>query len=90
MKPQEQPNWRLNAAATLDLLRQYQKALFDVTTQALALRLTLEENDSTFHTRYAKHLQDSQSGELGKANSLMLHLLEKNAGQLRDDPFWKD
>ncbi len=90
MASKQTRDWRANAAATLDLLRQYQQALFQVTVEAQALRLTLEETDSTFRTRYEKHLQDLRSGELGTANKLMLDLLEKNAGQLRDDPFWKD
>jgi len=82
--------WRRNAAATLDLLREYQQALFEATAEAEALRLTLEETDSTFHTRFERHLKAVKSGELGTSNKLMLDLLEKNAGQLRDDPFWKD
>ena len=88
--PEEKRDWRKNAAATLDLLRNYQQALFEVTAECRALRMTLEESDSTFHTRFSKHLMDLQSGELGTSNTLTLQLLEKNAGQLRDDPFWKD
>jgi hypothetical protein len=88
--PEEKRDWRKNAAATLDLLRNYQQTLFEVTAECRALRMTLEESDSTFHTRFSTHLMDLQSGELGNSNTLMLQLLEKNAGQLRDDPFWKD
>jgi hypothetical protein len=84
-----EPNWRLNAAATLDILRTHYEMLSEVTVVAYALRRTLEQADPSFQMKFAKNHADVEN-ELSATKAATLHLLEKNAGQLRNDPYWKD
>jgi hypothetical protein len=82
-------NWRTSVAAVLDLLKKYHESLSEVTAMAYAVRRTAEQLDGRFASLLEKNYRDITS-ELSAANHLTQHLLEKIAGQLRDDPNWKD
>ena len=83
------PNWRTSVAAVLDLLKKYHESLQEVTVMAYAVRRTAEQLDVRFAPLLEKNHAEI-TNELSAANHLTLHLLEKIAGQLRDDPDWKD
>jgi len=85
----QSPKWQVSVAAVLDVIRKYHEALHEATAMTYALRNTLKELDPSFEQVFQRNYTAIVT-ELSDANHLSLHMLEKIAGQLRDDPTWKD
>ena len=88
MKKQPSPDWRKSVAGMLDSYRKLFEIVFQIQVQVTALERSLVA-DPALHEQYLKHCEDVRS-ELEDSKAVAVHLLEKTAGQLRDDPNWKD
>ena len=91
MEPKSDPqdNWRVIAADQTDEMRAFYGVLHDLCLANLSIRNALSQVipqfPELFDAEYAKLAERFSTEE-----SLIEHILEKRAGQLRKDPYWKE
>jgi len=85
----EPPDWRQSVAGMLDSYRKLFEIVFQIQVQVTGMERTLIDSEPTLREKYLQHCEEVRS-ELEDSKAVAVHLLEKTAGKLRDDPQWKD
>jgi len=89
MKNQPSPDWRQSVAGILDSYRKLFEIVFQIQVQVSGLERTLIDADPALRERFQQHCEEVRK-ELDDSKAVAVHLLERTAGKLRDDPQWKD
>ena len=89
MKKQPSPDWRQSVAGMLDSYRKLFEIVFQIQVQVSAMERTLIDANPELREQYLRHSEEVRK-ELEDSKAVAVHLLERTAGKLRDDPQWKD
>ena len=89
MPGKQEADWRVSVGATLELLKKFYEASWDASMNVYAMRHYLAQKDVNFEKEFAA-CYGAVVQEFDSAHHTTLHMLDKLAGQLKGDPFWKD
>lgn len=81
--------WSDQAADQLDYFRSLYSVLHEAFATSLATRNALFALEPRFAALYDQEYRRVLD-QLGDEKALLEHMLKKQAGALRNDPFWKD